>query len=562
MKPISAQPKALYIYLLAWTILNMLQSAFLDITPDEAYYWMWSKHLSWGYLDHPPMVAWLIKPGYTLIRNELGVRLLFILISTGSLYLLYRIVSPKNFAVFFLVTVSCLPLHLSGFHALPDVPLIFFSLLFLFVLQRYLKEDSLLYGASLGFIAAAILYSKYHGIFFLLPIVFALPRLWKRKSFWLAILIAAVCMVPHVLWQFENDFASLQFHLYERSWWKEPYSFKSTLKYLWVQPLILGPPVAILMAIALFKSSYKQAFDRSLIVLTAFIYLFFFVATFRGGPVHPHWTDLAAPPLLILTIKFFDSNWDKYRKWVLIAAIPSILVFGFGRSILFFDYLPESLTRDLNHNWEDWAEEIKEMSDCRPVVFLNDLQEAARYEFYTGDKTLCVGNIYDRRSQYDLWPKDDRFFGKDVFVLSTSPAGLENTAQKIGITGYDSYSYFEVNNFVYFPLIQIQTNKSRYKVQKGGSSKMTVRVLNEDYNEGELDQNPQAIPKLGYQIFEYGATVIEIRTDYKIIDIQNSELDLPILLPEEPGKYKMKFCVYTGQIPPTQNSKVIDLVVR
>jgi 4-amino-4-deoxy-L-arabinose transferase-like glycosyltransferase len=36
------------------------------LTADEAYYWMWSKHLAFGYYDHPPMVALVIRAGTDL----------------------------------------------------------------------------------------------------------------------------------------------------------------------------------------------------------------------------------------------------------------------------------------------------------------------------------------------------------------------------------------------------------------------------------------------------------------------------------------------------------------
>ena len=32
----------------------------LPVLDDEAYYWVWSRHLQWGYLDHPPAVALLV----------------------------------------------------------------------------------------------------------------------------------------------------------------------------------------------------------------------------------------------------------------------------------------------------------------------------------------------------------------------------------------------------------------------------------------------------------------------------------------------------------------------
>ena len=42
---------------LLWFIVAILQAAFTDIFHDEAYYWLWSKHLALGYFDHPPMIA-------------------------------------------------------------------------------------------------------------------------------------------------------------------------------------------------------------------------------------------------------------------------------------------------------------------------------------------------------------------------------------------------------------------------------------------------------------------------------------------------------------------------
>src|SRR4051812_26914247 len=32
----------------------------LDLSPDEAHYWQWSRHLAWSYYSKGPLVAWLI----------------------------------------------------------------------------------------------------------------------------------------------------------------------------------------------------------------------------------------------------------------------------------------------------------------------------------------------------------------------------------------------------------------------------------------------------------------------------------------------------------------------
>src|ERR1700744_2159956 len=71
--------------------LRLVAAAWTPITFDEAYYWMWSKHLAGGYYDHPPMVALVIRAG-TLIAGdtELGVRLISILLALPMSFAVYR----------------------------------------------------------------------------------------------------------------------------------------------------------------------------------------------------------------------------------------------------------------------------------------------------------------------------------------------------------------------------------------------------------------------------------------------------------------------------------------
>ena len=69
--------KAAIAVLILLTAIRLVVAAWTPLAPDEAYYWVWSHDLQWGYLDAPPMVAWWIRVG-TLIAGQgaLGVRLL------------------------------------------------------------------------------------------------------------------------------------------------------------------------------------------------------------------------------------------------------------------------------------------------------------------------------------------------------------------------------------------------------------------------------------------------------------------------------------------------------
>ena len=89
------------LFYISWIILGLIQSRATELLDDEAYYWVYSKFLDWGYFDHPPLVALLIKMGYSIFQNELGVRLFFLLLNVLSLFLIERLIEKKGSFLFY-----------------------------------------------------------------------------------------------------------------------------------------------------------------------------------------------------------------------------------------------------------------------------------------------------------------------------------------------------------------------------------------------------------------------------------------------------------------------------
>src|SRR5215475_14933760 len=76
---------------LALVVLRLVAAAWTPLTFDEAYYWLWSKHLAGGYYDHPPMVALVIRLGTMIAGDtEFGVRLVSILSALPMSFAVYR----------------------------------------------------------------------------------------------------------------------------------------------------------------------------------------------------------------------------------------------------------------------------------------------------------------------------------------------------------------------------------------------------------------------------------------------------------------------------------------
>jgi 4-amino-4-deoxy-L-arabinose transferase-like glycosyltransferase len=63
----------------------------VDLVPDEAYFWVWSKHFALSYRDKGPLVAWTIAVGTHLFGDTVfGVRFFAVLLSAGTAFQLFR----------------------------------------------------------------------------------------------------------------------------------------------------------------------------------------------------------------------------------------------------------------------------------------------------------------------------------------------------------------------------------------------------------------------------------------------------------------------------------------
>src|SRR5690554_4800402 len=132
----SQKPSKIFlVFLVATFVLNLLQSVNTELLLDEAYYWYYSRNLAWGYFDHPPMVAWMVRLGSTIFPAELGVRFISCMLYSITIFLLWTLIDhprkEKYLLLFCVLFLSPTLFHAYGFFTLPDTPLLFFTSLFL-----------------------------------------------------------------------------------------------------------------------------------------------------------------------------------------------------------------------------------------------------------------------------------------------------------------------------------------------------------------------------------------------------------------------------------------------
>src|SRR5512141_1461207 len=177
--------------ILGLVALRLVAAAFTPITFDEAYYWMWSKHLAGGYYDHPPMVAVVIRLGTMIAGDtEFGVRLVSILLALPMSFAVYRAAAILFGGIRVAATATIL-LNVTLMAAVgtlivtPDSPLLVASSFVLFFLAKLLETGRGVWWLAVGAAVGAALLSKYTAMFFGAAILIWLVAVPKLRH-WLA----------------------------------------------------------------------------------------------------------------------------------------------------------------------------------------------------------------------------------------------------------------------------------------------------------------------------------------------------------------------------------------
>ncbi len=192
----------------------------LELTFDEAYYTLWSRSLAFGYLDHPPMVALLIRASTMGFGNsELGVRALSLAFA-GALpaligWIAWRLFGSTETAAVAVLMWIAAPLVMAGaVFVTPDAPLVFFWTLGLAALVELWRTGKARWLIAMGVAAGGMLLSKFTAAFFVAGAVFAclttpsLRRWLVSPAAWAGLALAAAIVSPFLLWNAGHGWAT------------------------------------------------------------------------------------------------------------------------------------------------------------------------------------------------------------------------------------------------------------------------------------------------------------------------------------------------------------------
>jgi 4-amino-4-deoxy-L-arabinose transferase-like glycosyltransferase len=298
--------------LLALTAVRLLVAASTPLSADEAYYWVWSRALAPGYLDHPPMVALWIRAGTALAGDTaFGVRLLGPLAAgLGSVLLADaadRLFPGRRVGMVAAVLLNAtLMLGAGAVTMTPDTPLVFFVTLALWATVRVQTDGRwwLLAGLSTGL----AMDSKYTAVLWAVGLpgwlawTPAVRSHLRRAWAWAGGVIGLALFLPIVIWNGQHEWISFVKQGGRTGEWQPQAALQHLSELIGGQFALATPLVFVLFGAGLVlavSGAARRDPAWSLLAAATLPGLLVFVQHAFGGRVQANWVAVIYPPLAV-----------------------------------------------------------------------------------------------------------------------------------------------------------------------------------------------------------------------------------------------------------------------
>ncbi len=321
---------AFYVLLVATVVFRLFYVQWVELAPDEAYYYTWSRNLQWSYYDHPPLVGFLIRAGTAVAgQGEFGVRLLWVIMGALMTFLLYRMGTEmfrRNSVGFYCALLTNISLlgAVGSVIVTPDMPQGLFWALAVFSVYRSVERADRYWWYLTGLWFGLGLLSKYTMVL-LAPCVFlfllssAEGRKWLyRKEPYVALLLGMLIFSPVIYWNAEHQWISFRMQLSHGLEAREAPGLRYFWEYLGGQAAVLTPLVFLALVWAMIRSAiggWRQKKNNLLLLFwTSAPILLFFAFTSLRTKVEANWPALAYFSALIALAGMASEKWSGWRK--------------------------------------------------------------------------------------------------------------------------------------------------------------------------------------------------------------------------------------------------------
>ena len=383
--------RAAVVLLLAGLALRIVLAAWLPLGTDETYAIAVAREFSWSFFDHPPIGFWLpvVMAKLTGIEAAFIYRLPFLMCGTVTAFCIWRIGQTLGgarvgFLSLLLFTLAPHMLIGGGVFVVPDGPLNMFLALTALALIAALGNNKMRNWVTVGVWLALAMACKYQaGLFPVSVLAFLLftRGQWRRllgAGPWIAAAIGLAGLIPVVVWNMQNDWASFAFHTGRVGPSFQPANFAQMVL---GQAIYLIPTTFVFGCLALWQATRRQAdMNTRLLAWLAIGPIGMFMVTYiYGTSTFPHWTMpgwLFAIPLAALWLNDRASPWPMRSFVGFAAAIWALL-------LVIIVHVPTGiLTRT--------AEVLPDWDDTTEIFDYSALEKTATDAGWLTDGTLVV----------------------------------------------------------------------------------------------------------------------------------------------------------------------------
>jgi 4-amino-4-deoxy-L-arabinose transferase-like glycosyltransferase len=429
-------PLRLAIFLLfALTVYRLWFITQMQLVPDEAYYWLWSKHLAASYRDKGPGIAWTIALGTKLFGNTVfGIRFFAVVLSTATgalIFLIARKLYDDRTALWCVLMASVMPLMAVGSILMTiDSLSVFFWALAILIFWKAIHRDKTSDWFWLGLAIGAGFLAKFtNGVqlgcigFFLLWSKEHRPLLFSRKMIALCAAFA-LSILPILWWNIETGWVHA-IALHSRSGVTNTFQIRplQLLKFLGgqfgvVSPLFMGG--IFIAAIALTRKQHADLRMRFLLSHFLPLYgLFMFFSLNSAGK--ENWAAPALVTGIIFTVVYWREVVVRRPAWrwgvgaafgialvmtiVLHDTEPLMLVLN--RVTTHFNLRPVTDPSRRAQGWDDFAAHVQAAREKyhADILIANHYSQASMMAFYLPDQpTTYLPPAPYGDSQFTLWP--------------------------------------------------------------------------------------------------------------------------------------------------------------
>jgi len=411
----------------AGAVVRLALAAAVPITVDEAYYVDWARHLQPGYLDHPPLVAWLIALPLRLAGSStLAIRLPAVLLQAGTTLLaasLARALAGGRAAVAAALLLQAAPVFSLGATLItPDAPLALAWAGTLWGVERAFRRGPRWFLAAGVFLGMGALSKLTAGLLGVAILAALIATRYGRRALagpwpWAGAAVALAVASPMLVWNAAHGWPSVTFQAAHGAR-GGGFSSLRLLGAIGAQAAYVSPVILVLSALAAARAF--RARDPATVVLACsalpVIVFFTVAAAFTPGAL-PHWP---APGWLSATVLLAVAGTPLLRSALAVgfALVAAVLVL-----VLAPLPLPGGPLDEL-HGWREGAEAARAAAGGARLATTHWIA-LGQLGWYDGASPAYLG---DRRSGPSLYDPDPLAAGAPLLVVTVEGLGPDAPA--------------------------------------------------------------------------------------------------------------------------------------